>query len=555
MPALTCYRIRPLLDGEAITDFDVLLTEEASGRVVRSRALRRPGFTAVVYTAPTQPHIPAWAAFLQQGFSDLELGRSGSPSALLVVRIRDPRYRRRSVLFAFAFGPMGRHLLRPDAYERGYGLRASLNLMYPRGADDSARLRAVDSKRRGPTMLRSRDQSSNLADFEVFDVNRLHDVVSKAHGLPADHASWGRRIGGGDSMVLSSDITIGEIGRLCRDIELASRRIDYTDRFSWIDDLQPVTDPITRSALEDAVVADLRAGDLARVSLAPPEIVDWEQVVGFRFHYDRPQGRAHAPVVRPDLRLTDYLAGLFRTFDPGDLDAEWLRPKKVYAVDENGDSTYQWGIWRCLVAEVQLDGSTYVLDEGEFYRVSSDYVDDLNKAIDAIQPSSRAMPDTTRTTVEADYNIATAASDESLLLLDRRTVRIPARTTAIEICDLLSTDRQLIHVKRHLGSADLSHLFAQGLVSAQLLQSSTDFRRAAQEKIREVCGSKTGFTFINEEPIRTSEFEIAYAIAERWDGRTPVAAMPFFSKVNLREIATRLQAMGFLVTLSKIEAR
>lgn len=328
MPALTCYRIRPFVDGAVVSDFDTLLADEAASRVVRSPALRRPGFTAVVYSAPTQTHVPGWAAFLQQGFADLALGRSGSPSALLVVRIRDPRYRRRSVLFAFAFGPMGRHLLRADAYERGYGLRASLNLMYPRGADDSARLRAVDSKRRGPTVLRSRDQSSDLADFEVFDVNRLRDVVSKAHGLPADHASWGRRVGGGDSVTLSSDITIGEIGRLCRDIETASRRVDYNDRFSWIDDLQPVTDPIIRPELEEAVVADLRAGDTTRVSLAPPEIVDWDQVVGFRFHFDRPQGRARAAVIRPDLRLLDYLTGLFRSLDPDELDAEWLPPEE-----------------------------------------------------------------------------------------------------------------------------------------------------------------------------------------------------------------------------------
>jgi len=180
-------------------------------------------------------------------------------------------------------------------------------------------------------------------------------------------------------------------------------------------------------------------------------------------------------------------------------------------------------------------------------------VDELDRAISAIAPSSRVLTPTTRTTVEGDYNIA-AANDPALLLLDKQTVRIPARTTAIEICDLLSTDRQLIHVKRHLGSADLSHLFAQGLVSAQLLQSSVDFRRAAQQKIREVRGTKSGFTFITEQPIQTSQFEVAYAIAERWNGRAPVDALPFFSKVNLREVVARLQEMGFRVTLSKIDA-
>jgi uncharacterized protein (TIGR04141 family) len=40
----------------------------------------------------------------------------------------------------------------------------------------------------------------------------------------------------------------------------------------------------------------------------------------------------------------------------------------------------------------------------------------------------------------------------------------------VEICDLLGPDNELIHVKRAKGSAPLSHLFSQGLVSVQTLR-------------------------------------------------------------------------------------
>lgn len=40
---------------------------------------------------------------------------------------------------------------------------------------------------------------------------------------------------------------------------------------------------------------------------------------------------------------------------------------------------------------------------------------------------------------------------------------------SLEIFDLLSPDNELIHVKRAKGSAPLSHLFSQGLNSAQSL--------------------------------------------------------------------------------------
>ena len=47
----------------------------------------------------------------------------------------------------------------------------------------------------------------------------------------------------------------------------------------------------------------------------------------------------------------------------------------------------------------------------------------------------------------------------------------------------LKGSRQLIHVKPHLGSSDLSHLFAQGRVSAELLHSNTEFRKMARPAI------------------------------------------------------------------------
>ena len=60
---------------------------------------------------------------------------------------------------------------------------------------------------------------------------------------------------------------------------------------------------------------------------------------------------------------------------------------------------------------------------------------------------------------------------DGLLCLDRnQTVRNPLGIgSSLEICDLLGPENELIHVKRAKGSAPLSHLFSQGLNSAQSL--------------------------------------------------------------------------------------
>jgi uncharacterized protein (TIGR04141 family) len=52
-------------------------------------------------------------------------------------------------------------------------------------------------------------------------------------------------------------------------------------------------------------------------------------------------------------------------------------------------------------------------------------------------------------------------------LLDADPVIYGGGRSAIEICDLLSTDRVFVHVKAKTKSSTLSHLFAQGLNSAQ----------------------------------------------------------------------------------------
>ena len=49
--------------------------------------------------------------------------------------------------------------------------------------------------------------------------------------------------------------------------------------------------------------------------------------------------------------------------------------------------------------------------------------------------------------------------------------------SSLEACDLLGPGNELIHVKRASGSAPLSHLFFQGLISAETLMASAVARQ------------------------------------------------------------------------------
>lgn len=547
MPAITCYR----LTGTAIGDLDLSdMVDAGENPFAASHVHEGDGFAAQAFVQPAMPRQPKWASFLRSGFEDLTIPDAASASALLIVRMTVPT--QAATVYAFAFGTAGRHMLRTEFITRGFGLRTALNAIYPSAGGEGARLRAVESKRRGQTVLRTQSQASSQAEFEVFEVNQLQDVLGKAVGTPDDIASWGQRMSGGDALSLSVELSFDDLGRFCRDLEECYQKQDYKDRFGWIDHIKPVSEPELVEQLEAEVLRCLREGDIERLDLAPPEIVDWERVAAFRYPFDRKPAKG-SPVAHPELRLRDYLAGLTRgrrTLD--DLTVEGLRRSTIRAIDADGSDTHRWSAWRCLVGEIELDGSTYLLDEGDLFVVGADYVSELDDFIANLPQDTALLPDTYPQLVEGDYNETAATLCDDFLLLDKQTVRIPGRTTAIEICDLLSASKQLIHVKRHLGSSDLSHLFAQGVVSAELLQTSVEFRTAAAARIAEVAGTRTDFDFVSQDSIRTADFEVVYAIAAPWKDRALSAALPFFSKVNLREAVRNLTSRGFRVAAQRI---
>ncbi len=230
MPALRCYRIASEIDGRRVESFRDALDLGAFA-VTEYGPLQGPDFVAHLFVISNFPHDARWASFLRSGFGDsLQLPLASSPAALLVIEVRR---RRRTLRFALPFGIAGRFLVAGNGYDRGYGLRTALNVVYRRGSTDSgpARLRAVDSKRRGPTTMRSRAQASEAAAFEVFNINQLRDVVNAATGVPADQDAWGRRVSGGDAFSLDIDIEF-ELGKLCLRIEHAHALDDYKVGFN-----------------------------------------------------------------------------------------------------------------------------------------------------------------------------------------------------------------------------------------------------------------------------------------------------------------------------------
>jgi uncharacterized protein (TIGR04141 family) len=148
---------------------------------------------------------------------------------------------------------------------------------------------------------------------------------------------------------------------------------------------------------------------------------------------------------------------------------------------------------RWIEASVSLGPRRFVLLDGEWYELGANYLAQLRQDVERLLTRSSGvvtLPGWKRRAngkyeEEKDYNDRVADGDPRYVRLDRRLVQTqPGRSSGIEICDLLGPDDELIHVKKASSSAPLSHLFAQGLVSAQALFQQAEVRKSFADLVR-----------------------------------------------------------------------
>ena len=214
-----------------------------------------------------------------------------------------------------------------------------------------------------------------------------------------------------------------------------------------------------------------------------------------------------------------------------------------------------WSLYECLDGQLAIEDATYLLNSGRYSSVATDYVEALNERLRIIVPSRVALPDSQLSNgediSEGDYNVLAANSSGNYLLMDKHNVITARKTSPIEVCDLLTMDRQLVHVKRKFSSATLSHLFSQGETSGRLLVDSSEFRAAVRAKIP--ATSVQFRQLFDEGRFRAGDFEIVYGIIADWGGGGLADRLPFFSKVNLWHRAQQLRRIGYNVTYAAIQ--
>lgn len=548
MAALTLYRLIgvDIFDRENWKD---LFIEADAVTEVKLKS----GIDARLFLSRSHARAPKWVGYLEQITKrPLPVTKQEATGAVLLVK---PDLRKK-IAYAATWGT-GHFLLRHDHIQADLGLRSALNLLADHGEGDEEwnpeRVRAVRTKRVGATTLISQIQASRKTSVDSFPISLDADHLRQVTGTPSDPETWGPTITGSISLHVRRPEQANEIRALCKQVEKVYHSEHYKEKYGWIDNVAFVTDKVLQRRAISAVIEQLKSRNTIGLSFAPPTIVEWENVDHFEFQWGNDK------IEHPEPSIEDLVEFLLNQSEMENLSHDILETKgKVRTVNAEGETTGAWTLLKCIAAEFTLDGKTYILDEGTLFLVSDDYLSDLKGFVDRIPQLSVDLPKTKNRENEGPYNERLAQALNGAILLDKKTIR-RLHASAVEICDLALTSKHLIHVKKGLSSSSLSHLFSQGVVSAELLHMDENFREKVAQLLSAFNGSTvrsaTDFNWLCCSPFQTGGCEVAYVIMAGREVSKASEMLPFFSKVNLRQRCHELRRMGFSYSLSLVSPR
>lgn len=480
---------------------------------------------ARLITKQSPSRIPDWVGFLRQGVQGLAPLQTQSAAALLLINVNQR-------IFALTFGA-ARFWLNKEAVDRRFGMMVTLN------AVEENSLRSLDREEFEAMQRKTRTQTSSQSDMGQFGIDVQRDLLKSVTGKPADR-NLAEQMTGGDSLVASMRVEFVDLPDKLRALNDLAESVAYRQKgYEWVDHFHRVTDPAIIARLQNELVQDIRAENLDSIFLSAPTSVDFQEHIGFLY----PKEREKSAEKHPDLRIEDYVSRVgAQNIDIGRLKSDQIRHYR----DRDDLVSDKFSIYNAIIYEKREPGFLYVLTDGDLYQIDNAHVLNVENELNQIPLCRIALPSALNGEVEKDYNERVCAGNPNhFWLLDRKSISYGGQYSKIEVCDILTANGQFIHVKPKIKSSTLSHLFNQGLVSAQCLRDSR-FRDKAAEKCDPPFKG-----FFQRQP-NPADHEIVFAIISTAPGDIR-QALPFFSKQSLINAAATIKGLGHPVCITKVD--
>lgn len=508
------------LAREEITSFDGL---------IREKYLSLDGFEAIdpredlgfplrAYVQRIRETEPKWVALLREYF-EVESIVNSLATFVLLARVDDR-------IFALTFG-QGFHTIDRSKFEPNFGLRVVAN------AIDSESLKTVDTRNLDTVTRQQRTQVSVGSNLVAFELELDQEWVRRLSGKSSD-MTLARSMSGSDSLSINLELRLENLPDVLRKLLKLNAETAYKKSFGFIDNYRSLRrdDPLI-SRLNAELQTRIKSRSRDKLALAFPEIIDDEDIAHIRVNV------AYHRIDLEDLSLE----AIYDALDEHPVRKPLTQVHIVPINDSEEAVGKRQSLESYIVCELELDKKVYVLSLGNWFEVNRDYVTEINEAVHSIDDltASIGMPTWKMGDDEGEYN-KKAARARGWALLDKANFYIGGPNQRIEICDLLTADLLMICVKKRTKSATLSHLFAQGAVSADLYRGEETYQKRVHDTAPTPASGAT----------QPGNPTIIYAIGTDLPGPLEDTLF-FFSKVNLVTHAREIRRRGLSVAVAKID--
>lgn len=541
--SLTCYLFKEevtsfdnvfkIVDGNSLKDkFDVVPTRGSIS------------FEIVGYIEKDKPNPPSWISKLSPLFDFDDTIKNISNSFVFFVKVENR-------ILAFTMG-YSHHALNKTKIEYDFGLKVTLNEINYKS------IRGVDVRTLSATSHQKREVSSADGIMRDFEFDSNEEFLNSLSGKAFD-SSFANSLVGKESLKLSVELKIDKIFEYSKKLLESYKKDSYKENFAFIDNLKIIKDDTIWTVFKNDVKSSFINCDKSKILFAYPNITDFD-FHNYKITYMQ-QNKQYADI-NTDI-LFDFIA-------EKEIDLSIIELDKIGIIllnDEN-KAIDRYDIWDYLSYEFEINEKKYIYSANQIFEIEPTYFDTIIKEIDSYESS--LIDDTiivpnilywdevnkkTKKTKEVienegDYNLRfTNANIDKCICLDKKNFRnFPDRKNdQVEISDVVTINKEYICVKTYKSSSSvLSHLFMQGIVSAELLIECKEYRKKIQSSVKQKFKS-----FIDIKNPQRTEITFVYAIAMKKAGRLS-ANLPFFSKISLRQSIKNLTKMGFNVKLIRI---
>jgi len=467
---------------------------------------------------------PSWTTnFFNKNIKNL---KNSTASGLYITKVV---YDNKDIYFGLSFGH-GWQMFKDGVIVEQFGIKTALSII----KDEIKKIEKKNFKNGLKDVSEQLGIIGTIADFG-FDIEQ--DIMRAIVGEPENQELYGKNVVGKDAISISVKKNVDEINDILLELYKSYISNKYKERFGWFDNFSVINDKKLTDELDNKIICKINNDDKTDVIywLAIPEVIEWENTKCFKY------GNRNNDTEYQDITFDDFKKSL-NDEEKNNITIHMLKNKKVKQIDTNDETIREWSIYKCLYSEIDLNNEKYLLVNSKYYKVDAKYkkIVESEYAVD----TSFVLPDWKKDDHENIYNKKVAENNSDYQCLDGGVSQTNLIwKDKIEFADLVKSDKHLVHVKKYGGSAVLSHLFSQGMVSADLLLNNENFREEVNTKL--IASHKNVVSKAKPDP---SEYTIVYAIGTSESD----LKLPFFSIVNYKNIKRQLNSYRYNVLLVKI---